>query len=415
MRCFLHRFPPSPSKKMKAKGFEEFRWQSNCAERAQAAAAFSSGGIPGGYGRHGPVTTTVVPMESNIPQIFSTCEERPMGILSPQPRTRLAHSVDSLMGCVSHALEGEPSTRPAGAFWKHHPILDQAVNTFTQASLAFQRDVGCGIVKLTPSGAYQATRFGLLDEWQGDALGRRAIVGRPVIEPADWSGLAGRAFGRQEEISLATARALREALGPDQPLIATVFRPASIAMQLIGNERLAAQLQSSPDELAFGMQVLADSVAALIGGFIEAGVDGIYYVDQHSAQPALAHFTRWCLDSGFDAGPFQAAKSLPIRILHYHGESVGHDVRCAPMEWNVHFERTGRAARRPAAAARLALTLPLTQIVRDSGGGAKREAIRRALLAAGLSNALVTAPCVVPHKVPNATLRAWMEVIRGWR
>jgi uroporphyrinogen decarboxylase len=305
------------------------------------------------------------------------------------------------------------------AFWKHHPGSDQTAAAFTEATLAFQAAVASDLVKLTPPGTYQANALGLIDAWTGDALGRRSIVRRPVIDPGDWRITGGGpGLGRIEEACLETAAAVRAALDPEVPVIATVFGPATLAVQLAGAEALAAHFAADPSVLADALSRLAERVAALVAAFAEAGADGIFLVDQHSAQPPLAAYGRWYAARAIDGPVLAAASRLPFRILHYHGGPLGTEVGDTPPGWTVHYEwRDDTPEPREIVAGPgrpLMLPLPLEGISAPASAADRRAAIRAGLAHAGLVNALVTAPCVVPLAVPDTVLRQWADAVAEW-
>ena len=74
-------------------------------------------------------------------------------------------------------------------FWKHHPVADQDGAALCRATLDFQAQFDCDVVKISPAATYQLPDYGLGDAWLGDPIGRRAVTATVVRAPQDWQEL----------------------------------------------------------------------------------------------------------------------------------------------------------------------------------------------------------------------------------
>lgn len=223
---------------------------------------------------------------------------------------------------IDSVMSGERQPTCPVAFWQHHPVADQEAGTMRDATLAFQRRFDCDFVKITPASTFQLRDHGLEDEWRGDALGRRWIGPGVIREAADWralreldpaAGFAGR--------HLDCARMVRRALGPEIPVVQTVFLPLFQAAAL-GGERFMSDCEEHPEDVAVGLEVLSRNTVKLITALLDAGIDGVFLVAQHARAGVFAEERYAELAGASDRACLAAAAGMPLNFFHLHGESV---------------------------------------------------------------------------------------------
>lgn len=301
-----------------------------------------------------------------------------------------------------------PAERPAIAFWQHHPISDQQAATLADATLAFHAEVGGDLVKLTPAGTYQARALGLQDAWQGDPLGRRTIVGRPLAAIEDWLHLDTCTLGEQEAEQLEAAARVRARLGADVPLLATVFSPLTLALQLAGASTWQSHHIDAPEAVEEGLFRLMQRCRHLIRAYRQAGVSGIYYVAQHFAGDELPAATVAPAWLAHDLPVLAEADGLACNMMHFHGVPLPANLPALPAGWLTHYEWCAGNPSPRLQDRRLALGLPEDTLLAAADSAACRR------LAEGLWQdvprppALITAACVLPPTFPRAVVRRWV-------
>jgi len=320
--------------------------------------------------------------------------------------------------CLFRALAAEHGARFAVGFWQHHPIADQNAQSLADAALSFYSQVGGDLLKITPAGTYQATSLGLRDAWQGDSLGRRTIVSRPIHSPNDWLRLDEYAIGAVEAAVVNATALARERLSPDVALFATVISPVTQALQLAGPELLASHANSAPEALRHGLEIIVKRTYALLERYQAAGVDGVYLALQHCLPKLLtpenyAAHGRWA-----DEAVMAACARFPGRILHLHGNPLHLTLPRPPAGWAVHFE-LGASNPEPAAfreycARPLVAGLTTAELAGEETAEAIRNRMRAIFDHFGQPSGLVTAGCVLPLDFPLTRARAWVEAIREW-
>jgi len=178
------------------------------------------------------------------------------------------------------AFKGLPVDRPPVSFWRHFPGRDHTVDLLVAATVEFQRRFDLDLVKLMPTGMYPVIDYGVEVEPSTDDLGTTRYVTGPVKVPADLARLpeVSPARGVLAE-QAAVVAGVRAALGPDTPIIQTVFSPLAMMAKLVGGTIGAAFLD---DAKALGRTLdrLADDAIAFGQACLERGADGFFFATQ---------------------------------------------------------------------------------------------------------------------------------------
>lgn len=306
-------------------------------------------------------------------------------------------------------------------FWRHEPVADQSALGLAQATLRFHEAVGGDWVKLTPAGTFQATALGLIDEWAGDALGRRRIVHRPLNTAADWSALTTRAgvvgLGEQEWANARAVAWLKQRLPQHLPLMATVFSTLTQAVQLAGVEGVAACALADPGALEACLLALGRRNLALVQALGEAGVDGVYYVSQHHSRQFwpqdMSHWQGWHLD----ALAMAACPDRGWNVLHFHGHCDGVRLPEVPNAWTVHGEggavHASESAACPGPGAGW-LTLDADVLASATDIPSRHALLQQAMASRAGRRWRVTANCVLPQGFDLTQARRWVQTVHAW-
>lgn len=220
-------------------------------------------------------------------------------------------------------LAGEPPDRIPVALWRHFPVDDQDPQALAAAHLAFQRTYDFDFVKVTPASSFCLKDWGVEDVWEGDPEGTRRYTKAIISKPADWESLPElNASAPHLAAQLACLRRIRRELGPETPVLQTVFSPLAQAKHLSGEHLLLNHMRTSPAALSAGLATIAASTKSFIEAAVQTGIDGIFYAVQH-AQAALlspAEFNHFGRE--FDLDVLASASQLWFNLLHLHGEGV---------------------------------------------------------------------------------------------
>ena len=137
---------------------------------------------------------------------------------------------------VRATIAGEATPRPPYAFWTHYPETDLDPDAIARETIAFVRATRQDFVKSMPNGLYAVEDWGVRADFSEIASGGAAqVVGSPITQPEDWAKIrrldprAGTLGRELRHLSL-----LVQALGPDVPVLATVFSSVTNAKKVSG-------------------------------------------------------------------------------------------------------------------------------------------------------------------------------------
>ena len=221
-------------------------------------------------------------------------------------------------------LAGQELDRQPVALWRHFPVDDQSPETLAAATLQWQKTFDWDVVKVTPASSFAIKDWGVEDEWQGDSEGTRRYTKRAVFSIDDWARLsvldADSPFLADQ---LKCLSILRSSLGPDVPLLQTVFSPLAQAKNLVGGDVLLAHIRMRPDLVGRGMEIIAESTRRFIRAARANGlVDGIFYAVQHAQTSLLSKNEFIEFGRSYDLLTLESARPLWLNMLHLHGENV---------------------------------------------------------------------------------------------
>lgn len=228
---------------------------------------------------------------------------------------------------LENCLANQAVDRPPAALWRHFPVDDQTPQGLANAIVRFQRTFDFDLVKVTPASSYCLKDWGAQDEWRGNSEGTREYTRRVILDPEDWAQLPllnpKRGFLGAE---LETLRLLVKELGPDTPIIHTIFNPLSQAKNLVGGTELLTHLRRYPDALHVGLKIIAESTMRYIQALYETGIDGIFYAVQHAQYALLSEQEYLEFGKAYDLQILEPAGNFWLKMLHLHGKDVMFDL-----------------------------------------------------------------------------------------
>jgi uroporphyrinogen decarboxylase len=224
---------------------------------------------------------------------------------------------------IQACLNDETLERSPVALWRHFPVDDQDPKSLAEATLHFQRTYDFDLVKVTPASSFCAKDWGVEDEWIGHTEGTRRYTKRIIHDPRDWETLptldpsAPHLAGQ-----LACLRFIRAELGPDTPLLQTIFSPLAQAKNLAGGDTLIAHLRLYPEAVMKGLATIAETTRRFVEACLDTGIDGVFYAIQHAQASLLTLEEYQTLGLPHDQKVLEPAQELWCNLLHLHGHDV---------------------------------------------------------------------------------------------
>ena len=224
---------------------------------------------------------------------------------------------------LENCLRGELPDKTPIALWRHFPVDDQTPDGLAHAILDFQRLYDFDLVKVTPSSSYCIKDWGVEDEWRGNPEGTRQYISRVITSPEDWIRLNvldpyKGALGDQ----LSCLKIINNELGPDVPVIQTIFSPLSQAKNLIGGEKLLVHLRQYPEAVIAGLKTITETTCRFIEAANNTGIAGIFYAVQHANYQLLSENEYIQFGREFDLKLLDLVRGKWINMLHLHGANV---------------------------------------------------------------------------------------------
>lgn len=319
------------------------------------------------------------------------------------------------------------------AFWQHFPEVDQDPVALVAQTLGFWRETDTAFIKLMPMASYQVADLGIKTEWNGDFLGRRDVIQRPIEKLADWQRVSQLApqLSLKELEAVQVAKAVSLAVKGEStgvvPVLSTVFSPVSLALMLAGSELFYSHFAKQSPMFFHALESLTCRILSLVKQYQDEGISGIFYVCQHfPVHSALAQFDRIILD---------ACTGFKHRVLHIHGDNtLTHDINLplstvipkSGQTWQIHYEPSTHnvsyhefrrhfkdSVQMPVVPAfDLAFWHELSREHSDNKMTAIKQRVFSSLVDLKQTSACLTAPCVLPLEVTTAQIKRWCEEVK---
>lgn len=300
------------------------------------------------------------------------------------------------------AIEGRAVDRVPVTAWVHFLSDHLSGEQTASLHLAFLREYDWDIAKLMNDYRYPLpTGLERIDR----AEDMRRFKRLPMSEPA---------FAEQ----LNAIRMLRRALGPDWPILDTLFDPYQQVARNVGFSQ-ARHIAEHPEAALEMLEAVAATLSDYVVAAREAGVDGFFYSINSAIPPAFprgadgATYRRF--QRPFDLRLLEAMQGT-ARVLHVHGTGIDFErVRDYPCE-AISF--ADRSPKNPT------LTQMRSRTDKCLMGGLDETTIQEKPLAdlraqiddafaqAGRRNFILAPGCTVPSFTPRRSLRCLREYTR---
>src|SRR5216683_2587820 len=179
---------------------------------------------------------------------------------------------------VEAALAMGVADRPPFGAWGHTYREEWSPGELAAVTIERARRFGWDFVKFQPRASTFAEAFGSTYHRSGHSL-RAPILIRAAVPDLDaWKSVQltnRQALDDQVESIGMVAREL----GPDVPVIQTVFSPLTVAGYLVGKSksRVVRELRKHPELVGPALETIGQGLVEFIRRSIEAGAAGIFY------------------------------------------------------------------------------------------------------------------------------------------
>ena len=223
------------------------------------------------------------------------------------------------------ALRGEPVDRVPLSFWMHNFAAENSVKEFVAETLRLAREFGWDYLKPQSRAQCFAEAWGLRYLASGERAVPYTRTHAPCADAASLRRLqpadpTAGALGEQ----LDALRQIRAAVGPDTPIIWTVFSPLMVVPYLLpgGLEQTLAIARKEPAALDAALGAVTETLAGYTRLALAAGADGLFYATNVARRELLSVEECRQLQRPHDLTVLAAAASAPFNVLHVCGTGV---------------------------------------------------------------------------------------------
>jgi len=229
---------------------------------------------------------------------------------------------------VLAALRGESVDRVPVAFWLHNFAAENSAEGLAGETLRLARIFDWDYLKPQSRAQCFAEMWGLRYRASSERATPFTVTHVPVadegalasLEPAD--PRAG-ALGEQ----LAALRLIRAGVGPDTPVIWTVFSPLMVTPFLMkgGREQTLSLMRSAPTAVERALDAIAETLRAFADACLDAGADGIFYATNLATRSLATAAECRRFQRPYDLRILTAVERAPFNLLHVCGEAAQFD------------------------------------------------------------------------------------------
>jgi uroporphyrinogen decarboxylase len=229
---------------------------------------------------------------------------------------------------VMTALRGEPVDRVPLAFWLHNFAAENSAEGLAGETLRLARTFDWDYLKPQSRAQCFAEMWGLRYRASSDRAVPFTVTHAPVadeaalakLEPAD-----PRAGALGEQIT--ALRLIRAAVGPDTPVIWTVFSPLMVVPFLMkdGREQTLSLMRSAPTAVESALDAVAETLRAFAHACLDAGADGLFYATNLATRSLTTAAECRRFQRPYDRRVLAAVERAPFNLLHVCGEAAHFD------------------------------------------------------------------------------------------
>lgn len=229
---------------------------------------------------------------------------------------------------VMAALRGQAVDRVPLAFWLHNFATENSAKGLADETGRLHRTFDWDFLKPQSRAQCFAEMWGLGYAPSGEKARPYTVTHAPIADADDLARLPladphGGALGEQLE----ALRLIRAAVGPDAPIIWTVFAPPMILPMLArgGREQALGFLRAAPRETARAFDVMAETLGEYARACLAAGADGLFYATNVATRALLSaeECRRW--QRPWDLRILSAVEGAPFNLLHVCGAGIHFD------------------------------------------------------------------------------------------
>jgi uroporphyrinogen decarboxylase len=260
---------------------------------------------------------------------------------------------------VMAAVRGEAVDRVPVSLWLHNFATENSAETLTAETVRLARRFDWDFLKPQSRAQCFAEMWGLRYTPSRERATPYTMTRAPISTADDLSRLEPveartGALGEQ----LQALRAIRKAVGPETPIIWTVFSPLMVLPFLLagGCAMAVSLMRSEPVAVEHALAAMAETLAAYAGAAVAEGADGLFYATNMATHELSTAAECRRFQRPYDLRILDQVRHAPFNVLHVCGAEILFDeftdYPMAALSWATvagnpslkqAHQRTGRA------------------------------------------------------------------------
>ena len=307
--------------------------------------------------------------------------------------------------------------RPPIGAWGHTYREEWSASDLAAVTVERARRFGWDFVKFQPRASTFAEAFGSVYHPSGHRM-RAPIMIQPAVPNLEsWTSVSLSRPEVFDEQVRSLGMVVRE-LGPDVPVIQTVFSPITVGGYLVGKSqsRVVRELRKHREVVGPALEKIASGLVDFSRRSIAAGAAGIFYaVSGYAGRGVMKEEVYRDLLLPHDQAVLGALPSGAwFNVLHLCGSNLNfalaRDLPAQAVSWSIHNQGNPSLSEGRSIADRAVMGGLSQRSTLVYGPAAKIEGEVRAAIADTGGRGLLIAPgCSVPPRVRDANLAAMMS------
>jgi uroporphyrinogen decarboxylase len=230
---------------------------------------------------------------------------------------------------IKRALVGEPVDRPPISFWAHNFARENSAQDLADETLRQFRRYDWDFIKVQSRASCFAEGWGNRYIHSTERAVSSKLTEWPVHSVADLKKIRpldteSGALGEQ----LAALRIIRSEVGPEVPIILTLFASTMVLAYLVGEStpRMLELIRNHPAEAEIALAAIRDTYANYATACLRHGADGIFLGIKGCSQDQMTREEYAHFGLPYDQPILDAAKTGWLNILHLCGRGLHFDV-----------------------------------------------------------------------------------------
>jgi uroporphyrinogen decarboxylase len=309
--------------------------------------------------------------------------------------------------------------RPPASAWGHTYREEWSPRELAAITVKRARQFGWDFVKFQPRASSFAEAFGSVYKPAGHRLKGPVMVSAAVPDLESWRSVSlvnSAALSDQVESIAMVAREL----GPDVPVMQTVFSPITVGGYLVGKSqaRVVRELRKHSEVVRPALDRVAQALVDFSRRSVEAGAAGIFYaISGYASKDAMPEAVYRQLVMPYDIGVLdQLPRAAWFNAVHLCGSNLhfglARDMPAQAVSWSIHNQGNPSLleGREISGRAVMGGMSQRTTLINGSRQEIESEA-RRAITETGGRGLLLAPGCSVPPRVRDANLEAMVSAV----